>query len=71
MNHDTYQSLSKTKQKKFETTILQNFSQTNSVLGNSLTIDSAIMYMQNAISVIEHKIQNEVKYSLNFKQIVS
>jgi hypothetical protein len=71
INHDHLQSLSKTRQKKFENTALQNFQQTNSTLGVSLTLDSAIMYMQNVISVIEHKIQNEVKYSLSFKQIVS
>jgi len=29
------------------------------------------MYMQNVLSVIEHKIQNEIRYSLNFKQIVA
>jgi hypothetical protein len=28
------------------------------------------MYMQNVLSVIEHKISNEVRYSLHFKQVV-
>lgn len=70
INHDQIQSLSKTKQKKFETTALQNYSQTNSTLGLSLSLDNAIMYMQDVLSVIEHKIQNEIRYSLHFKQIV-
>lgn len=71
INHDAIQALSKTKQKKFENTALQNFQQTNSTMGISLSLDNAIMYMQNVISVIEHKIQNEIRYSLNFKQIAS
>lgn len=40
-------------------------------MGVSLSLDNAIMYMQNVLSVIEHKVQNEVRYSLNFKQTVA
>lgn len=47
------------------------FGHTNSTLGVSLSLDNAIMYMQNVLSVIEHKISNEIRYSLAFKQIVS
>ena len=71
INHDYIQSISKTKQKKFENNALQSYGQTNSTLGISLSLDNAIMYMQNVLSVIEHKIQNEIRYSLNFKQIVA
>ena len=71
LNQDQMHALSKTKQKKFENTILQNFSQTNSTMGVSLSLDNAIMYMQNVLSTIEHKVQNEIRYSLNFKQIVA
>ena len=28
------------------------------------------MYMQNVLSVIEHKISNEIRYTLHFKQVV-
>ena len=40
-------------------------------MGVSLSLDNAIMYMQNVLSVIEHKVQNEIRYSLNFKQTVA
>lgn len=69
LNQEQIQSLSKTKQKKFENSALQNYSQINSTLGLSLSIDNAIMYMQNVISSIEYKVQNEIRYSINFKSI--
>jgi hypothetical protein len=34
-------------------------------------MDNAIMYMQNVLSLIEHRVQNELKYSLAFKQMAS
>lgn len=40
------------------------------MLGQSLSIDSAIMYFQNALSMIERKINSEVRYALNFKRTV-
>lgn len=71
VNHDKIQEMSKTQQKKNEKSIQQSWSQTNSTLGQNLSLDNAIMYMQNVLSVIEHKISNEVRYSLHFKQVVS
>ena len=70
INQEQIQQMSKTKAKKFETQVLQNFQQINSVSGTSLSLDNAIMYMQNVLSVIEHKIQNEIRYSLYMKQTV-
>jgi len=29
------------------------------------------MYMQNVLSAIEHKIDNEVRYTIHFKQVVA
>ena len=49
---------------------MQNYSQTNSTLGLSLSLDNAIMYMQNVLSVIEYTVQNEIRYSLEFKRII-
>lgn len=40
------------------------------MLGQSLSIDSAIMYFQNALSMVERKINSEVRYALNFKRTV-
>ena len=36
-----------------------------------MSLDNAIMYMQNVLSTIEHKIDNEVRYSLHFKEVVA
>ena len=71
INLEQIQALSKTQQKKQEKSTLQSWSQTNSALGQSLSIDNAIMYMQNVLSCIEHKIQNELRYTLHFKHVVA
>ena len=66
-NHDQIQNMSKTQQKKHEKSIIQNWTNFNSGLGQSLSLDHAVMYMQNALSCIEHRILNELRYSLHFK----
>jgi hypothetical protein len=59
--------MTKTALKKHEKVTLQAWQQTNSVLGQSLSLDSAIMYMQNVLSQIDHKINSEIRYSVHFK----
>jgi hypothetical protein len=34
-------------------------------------MDNAIMYMQNVLSCIQHKIDNEVNYTAHFKQVAA
>ena len=70
-NADTIEKMTKSAFKKHEKVILTNWQQTNSVLGQSLSLDNAIMYMQNALSKIELKINSEVRYALHFKQVAA
>jgi len=68
-NEEQFQGMSKAQQKKFEKATLSSYHQLNSMQGQSLQLDSAVMYMQNVLSCIDQKVQNEVRYSLHFAQV--
>lgn len=70
-NQEQLQGITKTALKKYEKTTIQAWAHINSSSGNSLQLESAIMYMQNALSQVESQIKNEVRYSINFKQVAS
>ena len=56
LNQENQTNTSKTAQKKIEKNLISQWSATNPANSSSLSIDNAIMYMQNVLSVIEHKI---------------
>ena len=49
-NHEVLQSLTKTALKKYEKNTMNGWQLINSSSGQSLSLDSAIMYMQNVLS---------------------
>ena len=49
-NAEAVDKMSKSAAKKHERSTLLNWQHTNSVLGQSLSLESAIMYMQNALT---------------------
>lgn len=64
-----YKELSNNKKKQHQNATMQSWQQLNP--DKNLSLDNAIMYMQNVLSCVEHKIQNELRYSVHFKQVVS
>lgn len=70
-NGKTIDNMTKNAWKKHEKTLVNDWQMINSAKNQSFSVDSAIMYMQNALSLIERQINSELRYTLHFKSLVS